>query len=132
MKTQSVLTKPFPKDKSNIKNMKIFEIVQKHYAILGIGPSTQQLAQKYPFSERVILGFLLFGCGAILQFVYIFHVASGPMEYMECVCFLSGIIIMFVCFAAIVFRKTMLFTSIDNIKSLIDTSEAFRLNCFYF
>lgn len=101
--------------------MKIFQTVQKYYAILGISPSNS----KYPISERVFFGFLLFGCSATSQFVYIFHVANGLIEYMECVGSICGGIIIFVCFLAIVLRKTTLFKSIDSIEKLIDTSEPF-------
>lgn len=99
--------------------MKIFQTVRKHYAIMGISSPSDQSA-----SEIVLLGFLIFGCSFASQFMYIFRVASGFMEYMECVSSLSAGGIIFVSFAAIVFRKRTLFESIDNIEKLVDSSKA--------
>lgn len=97
-----------------------------HYATLGICPSNQP-TQTYPFSLllRVIFGFLLFGYLIVSQCVYTFYVANGFIEYVECICTTFSSIIVFVFFAAIVFRKTELFEIIENIESLIDTSEPF-------
>lgn len=102
--------------------MKIFQTVRKQYVIVGINLSNQW-TQKYPFSKRVLFGFLLFGYLILSQFVYSFHVADGFMEYVECVSSTSAGILVFVCFAAIDFRKTTLFEIIDNIEKLVDTSE---------
>lgn len=117
---------PLNKHFSKLK-IKIFQRVREQYAIIGISPSNQS-NQKFPFSKRVFLGFLSFSCTTVSQFVYILYVANDFMECMECVCSLSGTIILFVCFAAIVFRKAKLFDSIDNIEKLIDSSKsAFKL-----
>lgn len=102
--------------------MKLFQTVQKHYAALGISPSNR-LAPKNPISGGVFFGFLLFGCSAVSQFVYIFRVANGLIEYMECAGSISGGIIIFVCFLPVVLRKATLFKSIDSMEKLIDTSE---------
>lgn len=102
--------------------MKVFRTIQTELTILGISPSNQ-LAQQFPFSKRVLLGFQLFAWLMASQFVYIFHVANGFMEYMECVCSMSAGIIVLVDLAAIVFRTTLLFESIDKIEQLIDTSK---------
>lgn len=102
--------------------MKIFRTYKKNYAILGIELSNQS-TQKYPFNPRVFFGFLSFGCAIIFEFVYIFHVANAFMEYVVAICTTSGTIIMLVCFAAIVFKRNLLFDAIDITEKLIDTSE---------
>lgn len=107
----------------NRSKMIIFRTVRNKYAMVGIS-SSNQWTQKYSFNKRVCFGFLLFGCVAVSQLVYVFYVANGLMEYMECISTGSGTIIMFVCFAAIVFRKTKLFESIDEFEKLIDTSDS--------
>lgn len=104
------------------KKMRFFQTIRKQYAIMGIS-SSNQWTPELPFSERVLLGFLLFGCAIISHLVYTFHVADGFIEYVECICTTSASIIVFICFVAIVLRKTKLFETIDNIKKLIDTSE---------
>lgn len=102
--------------------MKIFDTIQNRYATLGISRSYQS-AQKYPFNERVLFGFLFFGWTIFSQFVYIFHVARKFLEYMEGTCAAAGCIMLFVCFATIVFKRTSLFENIENFEKLIDTSK---------
>lgn len=106
--------------------IKIFRTVREHYAIVGISPTTLNPSQRFPFNNKVLLGFSSFVCTTVSQFVYILHVARSFMEYMECVCSLSGTIIIFDCFMAIVFRKTTLFETIDDIEELIDFSKSLR------
>lgn len=103
--------------------MKVFQTIQKQFAILGIS-SPRPPIQKYPFNERIYFGFLLFGCSTVSKFVYIFHVASGFIEYVECVSVISGSIIIIVCFGAIVFRKSTIFESVDLMEKLLDASES--------
>lgn len=97
--------------------MKIFGIIQMHYAILGISSSNQ-------YSGRVLRSFILFGFSIAAHFVYMFRVADGFMELVESICATFGNIIMFVCFAAIAFKKKLLFECIDKIEKLIGTRKA--------
>lgn len=108
--------------------MKILKLVRRHYAIVGISPN--QRTQKDPFSIRILFGFLLFGCLISSQFMYVFHVAHGFIEYVDGICSTFGSIIIFVSYAAIVFRKIPLFENIHNIEMLMDMSKLF-LNCLF-
>lgn len=67
---------------------------------------------------------MLFASSTASQLVYISCVANDFMEYMECVGVISGNIIVFVCFAAIVFKRSSLFENIDKIEKHIDLSKA--------
>lgn len=107
--------------------MKIFEIVQRHYVILDVS-SSYQLTEKFAL-RKIILIYLLFGWIIVSHFVYIFNDASGFIEYMESICATAGCLIIFICFETIIFRKTRVFESIQNIEKLIDTREPF-LNYF--
>lgn len=102
--------------------MKILRLVQKHFAALDIGPSNHS-AQKYPFNKRILFGFILLGYLIVSQFVYIFHVANGFKEYIECVCSILASITAFVSLPIIVYRETELFESINRMEKLIDTSK---------
>lgn len=104
--------------------MKVFRLLQQQYAIVGISSSNPSSDQKLPSSIRILIGFATFGWNIVSLFLYIFYVANGFMEYMVCICVTSGTLIIFVCFAAIVYRKARLFELIDNIEELIDTSES--------
>lgn len=102
--------------------MKIFRIIRKQYAIVGISPS-KPLSQKHPFTERVFFGFLSFGCIAAAEVANLFYEANDFMEYVECISSISGNLIIFVCFASIVFQKTLLFKMLGNIEQFLETSK---------
>lgn len=102
--------------------MKVFKLVQRHYATLGIS-SSNQWTQKSPFSPRELFVFSLFGCALISHFVYIFRVADGFMDYMVSLCSTSAGFMGIICFAAIDLRKSKLFECTDNMEKLIETSE---------
>lgn len=99
--------------------MKIFQILQRRYATLGMSPS-QQSPQKYPFNERILFGFLLFALSIPSQIVYIFNMNGGFMDYMECVCTFSASVVICVCFASTILRKTLVFKIIDDMEKLLD------------
>lgn len=102
--------------------MKVFQKIQSQLAVLGISSISNQSTQVYSFNERIICGYLLFGCTTISQFLYIFRAADGFIDYMECICTTSANLIIAVCFVAIVYRKTTIFECIDRTESLVDAS----------
>lgn len=111
--------------------VKAFEVVQKHYATIGIISIPLQSSQKYPFSVRVFGGFLLFGCSIASHFVYMFYEANNFMEYMDCICATFASIMLFACFAIINSERTLLFESIDKIEKLIESSKTWGLKHYF-
>lgn len=109
---------------SKMIKMKVLETVQMHYTTLGIC-SSHQPSQQHSFNERILAGFLMFGCVVVLHFMYIFRVANGFMDHMVCICSLSGNSITFICFVTVVLKSNLLFKIIDNLEMLIDASELF-------
>lgn len=105
--------------------MKVFELVQSHYATLGITTSNQW-TQRYALNTRVLSIYSLFGCALASHFIYICRIADGFMDYMVCLCSTSAGIISLVCFASIALRKLSLFECIDNAEKLLET-RAFKL-----
>lgn len=103
--------------------MKIFQTIQRQYAILGITSTSNESIGKYSFNRRMLLGFILFACTTASQLMYICCVANDFMEYIECVGVISGSIIVFVCFAAIAFKRILLFDNIDKMEKHIDSSK---------
>lgn len=101
--------------------MKVFQIVRKYYEIMGISPANQS-PQTRLFSGRVLFGFLLFGYCIVAHFLYIIYLASGYMEYVECVTTTSGSIISFVCFAAVATKPNILFKIVDSAEGFIADS----------
>lgn len=103
-------------------NVKAFEIVQTHYAALGIRP-TKHSTEKYPINIRVLATFSFLLCSIVLHAVYMFQMAKGFMEYMECICTTYASVMVTGCFTIIVFKKNSLFESIGSLEKLIDTSK---------
>lgn len=102
--------------------MNIFQRIKERYAILGIRQSSQS-SQKYQLNRRILFGFLVFGCNILSQILFIFRVANGFIEYVDCICATSATMIIFVCFATNVFNRVLLFEVINNIENLIDSSK---------
>lgn len=107
---------------SQITKMKILQTIQRQYALLDIVPS-HQANQKCPLSNKILFGYSLLLYSIVSQFMHIFRVASGLMEYMECTCSMFASINMFVCFTAIVIKKAVIFENIETIEKLIETSK---------
>lgn len=101
--------------------MKVFNLIQKNYAVVGIITPTGRNA----FNNRILLGFFLFGLIFVSQVVLFLYVSDGLTEYMESGCSLSATILLFVCFSANIFKNSTLFECIHNIERLIDTSKLF-------
>lgn len=110
--------------------MKIFQTIQTQYSILGVCPPNQS-TQKFSVIWRYLVGFSLFVYLILSQFLYMVHVASGFMEYVQLICAISGTLLLFFGLAAIGFRKSTLFEIIDRIEKLIATSET-TINHLFF
>lgn len=95
--------------------MKLFQTIQEHYAILGIG---REIVLK-----RVFFGFLIFGCATTSQVMYILRTANDFVAYIEGVCWISGSFIVCVCFLTILFKRALLLESFHNFKKFLDLSE---------
>lgn len=101
--------------------MKILQISQKCFTALGIDSEQS----KHPFyrNYKILMGFVLLGYSLFGHLVYIIYVDDRFDKYIECVCATVAIVVITTCFASMVFGMSILFESIDNIESLIDTSE---------
>lgn len=105
--------------------MKIFQTIQKKYAIVGIRSSNQS-TQKCPFDKKSLLIFMMI-VSLISQFMFILVVASSFMEYSECISVLSGAILISIGSITMIFKTTALFECIDKMEKLIDTSKLSNL-----
>lgn len=100
--------------------MKVFQRLQKQYAILGVTLSNQELPLN---AVRLSFGFLSFVYIYISKFIYTLHVANGFLEYLNCACSMCANLIVFVCFATIISKRTLLFQCIENAEKLFDSSK---------
>lgn len=118
-----------------IKNHENFSKNSKaicNYVLMFIAPIDQHLFIRRNLDRSVWFS-TIFGWMIVSQFVYMFRVASGFLEYMVCICSISASLIVFVSFAAIAYRRATLFESIDEIEKLIDSSKShFRIIAYHF
>lgn len=101
--------------------MKILQISQRYFAALGI--DSEQSKQRFYCNYRILMGFILLGYSLFGHLVYIIYVDGRFDKYIECVCASIAIVVITTCFACMVFGMSTLFGSVDDIESLIDTSE---------
>lgn len=100
--------------------MQMFQLIQKRFGIIGI--SSWQSAQKYSLSAKVVIDFLIFGFCLFAHFMYIFLLANGYAELVECITSTSASIIAFVCFATIAIKSSILFEIIEKAEKFIGNS----------
>lgn len=104
--------------------MKIFKIVQKQYAILCISSSTvSNQPSQFLCNKKVLFGLSLYAYLIGSQFVYILYEADDFMEYMNGISATFASMLVFVCFAAILFGASTVFAIIEHMEQLINTSE---------
>lgn len=101
--------------------MKVLQTSQKYIAILGISP--EQSKQTIYSNHKILMGFILLGYSLVGHLMYLINEVSTFGQCVECICATFAPIVITTCFASMVFRMSILFESIDNIESLIETSE---------
>lgn len=117
------VTVKFEKIHQGLSEMKLFQVVLKKFAILGIHPSHQS-NQRLSLNKKELFGFLSIGSLIFSQTMYGFYEANGFMEYMDCICATSATMLVFVCLATMVIRKTKLFEMLDYMERVIEASKA--------
>lgn len=103
------------------KHLKVFELIQKDFAIIGI---TSNLAhQAYPFNGRILLGFLLLCSNICFVFVFSVNDAEQFAEYAQCVNILSLMALNMFAFLILIVNVKPLFEFIDVGNDLVNISE---------
>lgn len=108
------LEKQFPK-------MKIFQQIQKNFAILGI--DSKSSVQRIPFNARNVSALFLMGVPIVMECIFLNHVVSTFREYIE---FIKIIIAMWtgtLALAAIIWKMSDLFRFIDSLEAAIKKSK---------
>lgn len=101
--------------------MKVLQKSQNYFAILGF--SSEQSKQNHCLNYKIVLGWISIGCEFVASAVYLINMANSFDEYIQSICLTVAIIVVVTSFASMVFGMSTLFESIDNIESLIETSE---------
>lgn len=101
--------------------MKLFQLVQMNFAILGIHTSQSM----NPFNHKILFGFTLFGSAIISMFMYILCEANTFFEYTHCICAIFVGIGVIINFAIFVFKTSKLIKFLESAeKNIVDGKNA--------
>lgn len=116
---------PSKNDKKELKpessKMKIFQMSQKYFTILGISPNL--IVQPYPFNRRISIGFLMLGLVLICNYVFIIYGAKTFLDFSQSIYIGSALAVGSLALAVLVFRVKILFEFIVNFENAINTSK---------
>lgn len=97
--------------------MKLFEIVQENFALLGFSPNQPR------FNSKSAMVFLFIGLAAILCALFLFFEASTFIEYVNTFYTTSVAIACNIIFATLLFKKEKLLQTIYDLQEFVDKSE---------
>lgn len=104
--------------------MKLFQLTQKHFALLGI--SLCQSKQKYSFLNRKILKvYFCYWFAIILYFASFIWETHTFREYTELIFKMLIPILLAIVFTIVVMKMEILFEIIDKCESIVDKSKSF-------
>lgn len=97
--------------------MKLFQSIQKSYAILGISQCQPS------FNIRILVASLGFGSGIILSNVFLFRDIENWKEFTDTIFVNSSVILVDICFSNMIFKMEKLFQFIDCCEKIFETSK---------
>lgn len=98
--------------------MKLFQIIQKDFALLGIDSIESKCSR-----DKLVLTCLLYGLGIILSILFLVIDANTFIEYVNNIYIMSalGVLVMF--FAICAFKRDKIFRLINHAEQIVDESE---------
>lgn len=104
------------------KKMKIFQIIQKNFALIGFVPNQQQNTNG-KISKIQAFGIFSAIFFTILVGVYFFYGAQGTEEYMYTIFLLIVFFGMAICHISLVIKNDKIFSTIDFCENMLNESE---------
>lgn len=98
--------------------MKLFRIIQKNFAILGI--TSAQSIQKHPFNRQIVLLYSIYGSTWISSVLFLFQKANTFEEYTNNIYITSAAAIVMFSFTIIVFKMSKLFEFVNNLGESVE------------
>lgn len=114
-------THPKPKPKLRTPKLKIFQLIQKNFAIVGIDPNL--VTQPYPVNSKILLGFLILTASVICNLMYTLREATTYAEYSHSIYMFSFAVAIFVALVIILLNAKKLFSFINDCESLLNSGE---------
>lgn len=97
--------------------MKYFQLVQKHLAVLGID------AAKKPFNRKIIMMFLLFAIESVLNCTLLVQETVSIRDFIDSIYLTTTAMIVAIFFAIAAFEMTKIFKVIDGMEEISNNSE---------
>lgn len=101
----------------NQTKMKLFQIVQKNFALLGICSNESRL------NRKSVMIFLAFGLAINFGILFLFFKANTSLEYTNNIYMTTVMILSCIAFAIMLLKKGKLFKLIAKIEEFFDESE---------
>lgn len=100
-----------------IKNMKIVQVVQRKFELLGICSNQSRLNGSY------VMTWLVYVIGTASSTVFLIHGASSFQEYTNNLYMTTALWVGYIYFTIMFFKMEKLFILIDNVEKVLDKSE---------
>lgn len=108
------------KSQSSKSKHRVFKIVRKHFATIGITPNSTDRR----FSGTILFGFLMLGSAIYCISVFIIYDAEKFAEYSQSVYMVSGVAFILFILLLFIFKVENLFEFINGCDALVNTSES--------
>ena len=97
--------------------MKLFQQIQKDFAIYGIG------SRQKPFNWRNLVAVLMFSIGIVLSSIHLFCEAKTFQEYADTIFTATSLVVATINFVYIACEMRRLFDSLNDAEKIINASE---------
>lgn len=107
--------------KPKLQTMKVFQLTQKNFAIVGI--TSNWAIKSQPFDWKIFEGFSILSSSIICSLMYILFEADTLNEYTQSIYSGSVSASIIVCLMIIIINVKKLFQLIDICENIVNTSE---------
>lgn len=103
------------------QKMKIFQVLQQNFAILGIDSS--QSSRKNPLNAKIFISLFMYGIFIVLSVFYILNEANNFEEYTTGIYSTASIVLTNICYVIITCTMANCFKFIDFLEITLNESE---------
>lgn len=108
-------------DNIQFRKMKIIQKIRGHHHRVGM--ELIQSTRIASVNRKLILGFILFVLGITLCILFLLYSTEIITEHIQCICIISLLIEIGLCFVAMALQRGLLFNYIVSLEELLNKSE---------
>lgn len=101
--------------------MKLFQIIRKKFAVLGISPANS--IQKYPLNPKLVLVYFIYGATWSSSALFLYRKANTFEEYTNNIYVTSATAMIIITYTVVVTKMSKFFTYINNYGQTVERSE---------